>query len=148
MGADEVNAIRTILPLGVLLVAGACGGGGGGDNGAIASPPSSAVTQPTDAPTTTGGPAVTDPPTATDAVSIQKQAFGPKAVTVKVGQTVTWTNKETDGDSHTVTFDAGDVRSPVLAPDATYAHTFTTPGTFAYHCSIHADMHGVVVVTA
>ena len=111
---------------------------------ALSSPP---TTQAMDMSTMATSPAVTDQPTATDAVTISNQAFGPKAVSVKVGQTVTWTNGETDGDSHTVTFDTGAPKSGVLAPGGTYSRAFTTPGTFAYHCSIHPDMHGVVVVT-
>ena len=125
---------------GPLVVLAACGGGGGGTTAASTSPSM-------DMSTMASSPVVTDAPIATNAVTILNQAFGPKAVSVKVGTTVTWTNGESDGDSHTVTFDAGGTKSGVLAPGATYTHTFTTAGTFAYHCSIHPDMHGVVVVT-
>ncbi len=138
-----MQALRTTLAAGVLLVAAACGSAGTG--GTSARPATSAVTQAAGGPTTTAAPAVTVAPTSTDAVAMQNQAFGPKAITVKVGQTVTWTNM--DVDSHTVTFDAGDVKSGVLAPNSTFAHLFGAAGTFAYHCTIHADMHGVVVVT-
>jgi plastocyanin len=29
----------------------------------------------------------------------------------------------------------------------TYSHTFTTPGTYHYQCTIHSGMTGVVIVT-
>ena len=39
-----------------------------------------------------------------------------------------------------------ELNSAVLGHLAQYSHTFTTAGTFAYHCSIHTSMHGTVVV--
>jgi plastocyanin len=35
-----------------------------------------------------------------------------------------------------------------MPPGATFTTTFTTPGTFAYHCSIHPFIHGTVIVTS
>jgi plastocyanin len=35
-----------------------------------------------------------------------------------------------------------------MSPGATFTTTFTTPGTFAYHCNIHPFMHGTVIVTS
>jgi plastocyanin len=86
-------------------------------------------------------------PVATDAVTIENFAFGPTAVTVKVGTTVTWTNR--DDEAHTVFFAFDGSRSPILVNNANIYHkTFTTPGTYTYHCTIHPFMTGVVVVTA
>jgi plastocyanin len=83
---------------------------------------------------------------AATAVSIDNFAFAPATVAVKTGATVTWTNN--DGEPHTVAFDDGQARSPVLsAPSATFSHTFTHAGTFTYHCSIHAYMSGTVTVS-
>ena len=84
-------------------------------------------------------------PVSTNLVAIQSFAFGPQAVTVKVGATVTWTQQ--DEDSHTVTADDGSFASAPLANGQTYTHTFTAAGTYAYHCSIHPFMHGTVVVS-
>jgi plastocyanin len=71
--------------------------------------------------------------------------FSPLTVTVNVGQTVTWTNGGSIG--HTVTFDGGPTFSQPLHAGATVTRTFTTAGTFAYHCSIHGpSMHGTIVV--
>lgn len=88
---------------------------------------------------------------ANGAVSIkesdERYSFNPGTVYVNVGESVTWTNG-TDA-PHTVTSDSGDeLASDQLAEDATYDHTFSATGTFAYHCTIHAYMKGSVVVLA
>jgi plastocyanin len=84
-------------------------------------------------------------PVATDHVAIQGFAFGPATVTVKPGTTVTWAQQ--DEDQHTVTADDASFASTPLITGATFTHTFTTPGTYHYHCAIHPFMHGTVVVT-
>jgi plastocyanin len=78
------------------------------------------------------------------AVSIQGFAFQTASLTISVGETVTWTNH--DSVSHTVTADDGSFTSDPIAPGASYQHTFTTAGSFAYHCSIHPSMKATVVV--
>jgi len=40
------------------------------------------------------------------------------------------------------------LQSPVLNQNDTYTHTFSSPGTYPYICSIHPFMHGTVVVTS
>jgi plastocyanin len=68
-------------------------------------------------------------------------------LTVKTGTVVTWVNQ--DGVSHTITSDTG---SPVafssdsLSNGASYTFTFTLPGTYTYHCSIHPSMKGTIIV--
>jgi len=85
-------------------------------------------------------------PTATDKVSITNFSFSPASITVKKGSAVTWTNN--DSVTHTVTADSGTgPNSGDLAPGKTYSFTYNSTGTFAYHCSIHTDMHGSVTVT-
>ena len=84
-------------------------------------------------------------PVAADAVTIRNFAFGPQIVTVKLGETVHWTNQ--DSEAHTVTSDAGAFNSPVLQPGAGFSFTFTKPGTYRYHCTIHPFMTGKVVVS-
>jgi plastocyanin len=89
----------------------------------------------------------TGPAVATDAVNIEGFAFKPGGITVKQGSTVTWTNK--DDEAHTVFFMFDSSRSPLLVNSAnTYTKTFTTAGTFVYHCTIHPFMTGTVTVTA
>ncbi|AJF62526.1 MAG: Blue (Type 1) copper protein [archaeon GW2011_AR20] len=78
-------------------------------------------------------------------VKITGFAFSPAELTVKVGDTVTWVNE--DSVKHTVTSDSGsELSSPLFAKSETYSHTFNTPGTFAYHCNVHPDMTGKVIV--
>ena len=77
-------------------------------------------------------------------VSIAGFAFSPGTVTVTEGDTVTWTND--DATAHTATGDGFD--SERLDPGQTATITFSTAGTYAYGCAIHAQMQGTVVVEA
>jgi plastocyanin len=83
---------------------------------------------------------------ATASVNIQNIAFNPASITVNAGDTVNWTNN--DSVAHTVTSDTSGVFNMSSAPGSTVSFTFNTPGTFAYHCNIHPNMHGTVVVLA
>jgi plastocyanin len=80
-------------------------------------------------------------------VNIKDFAFNPNTLMVKTGTTVTWVNL--DMAPHTIASDPG---SPVafssgsLSTGASYQFTFSQPGTFAYHCSIHPKMTGTIVV--
>jgi plastocyanin len=79
------------------------------------------------------------------AVSIVDFAFQPASIEVPAGSTVTWTN--TGAAPHTVTADDGSFDSGKLGPGASFNQTFTTPGTYTYHCEVHPQMTGTVVVT-
>jgi plastocyanin len=76
--------------------------------------------------------------------TIDKFAFAPKELTVKVGSTVAWTNK--DDTPHTVTSDDGVFASPVMDTEQGFQFTFHKPGRYPYHCKLHPNMTGVVVV--
>ncbi|AOS93610.2 amidase [Mycobacterium intracellulare subsp. chimaera] len=78
-------------------------------------------------------------------VTIDGFAFAPPNLTVPAGTTVTWTNR--DEEPHTVAASDGSFHSPGMGTGATFAHTFSAPGTFDYVCSIHPMMRGTVVVT-
>jgi plastocyanin len=80
-----------------------------------------------------------------NAVSIVDFAFQPASIEVPAGSTVTWTN--TGAVTHTVTADDGAFDSGQLKPGTSFSQTFTTPGTYTYHCEIHPQMTGTVVVT-
>src|SRR5262245_60348026 len=80
------------------------------------------------------------------AVKIVGFAFAPDSVTVKVGDTVQWTNG--DGATHTATADDGTWDTGNISGGSSASVTFDTAGTFAYHCAIHSSMHGTVVVEA
>ena len=85
-------------------------------------------------------------PTEPNAVNINNFSFSPKELTVAVGTTVTWTNK--DEEPHTVV-NAGSppaFKSTALDEDDKFSFTFTKPGTYRYFCSVHPFMTATVVV--
>jgi plastocyanin len=77
-------------------------------------------------------------------------AYSPNPVQVSVGTTVTWTNDDlqphtaTSGENATPDgiFDSG-----IMAPGATFEHTFTESGEFPYFCLLHPNMVGTVSVS-
>jgi plastocyanin len=77
-------------------------------------------------------------------VKIDNFSFGPAAITVPVGATVTWTNR--DDIPHTVVSDDKVFKSKVLDTDEKFSYTFSKPGTYSYFCSVHPKMTGKVVV--
>ncbi|MFI5219157.1 MAG: cupredoxin domain-containing protein [Bacteroidia bacterium] len=76
-------------------------------------------------------------------VWMQSNAFTPGTRTVTVNTTVTWTNK--DGAAHTVT-SSSFTGSGNIASGGTFNHTFTAAGTYDYHCALHSNMNGKVIV--
>jgi plastocyanin len=79
-------------------------------------------------------------------VEIIKFKFFPQEVTVKVGDTVRWTNAE-KRQYHSVWFEqAGDPEAPYIFPGETTTRAFDKPGTFPYRCGPHPEMTGVVHV--
>ena len=79
-------------------------------------------------------------------VAISGFSFSPRDVTVSVGDSVTWTNS--DAQAHTATADDGSFDTDSIGNGASKSVTFSTAGTFAYHCEIHPTMTGTVVVEA
>ena len=84
------------------------------------------------------------PSNGTLTVSIQNHAFDPTLLDVPRRTTVTWVNNDTD--AHTVTADDGLFDSGVLQPGASYSVWFSGSGTVTYHCKIHPEMKGSLVV--
>ena len=80
----------------------------------------------------------------TTQVKIDNFSFGPAELTVPVGTTVTWTNR--DDIPHTVVNTDKVFKSKVLDTDETFSFTFDKAGTYPYFCSIHPKMTGKVVV--
>ena len=94
-----------------------------------------------------GSPRVTanDQPSAVNAeVKIDNFVFGPDTLTVPVGATVTWTNK--DDIPHTTVSTDGVFKSKVMDTDEKFSYTFAKAGTYPYYCTIHPKMTGKVVV--
>ena len=79
-------------------------------------------------------------------VKIDNFSFGPAALTVPVGTTVTWINR--DDIPHTVvsTDDPKTFKSKVLDTDEKFSFTFSKAGSYPYFCSIHPKMTGKVIV--
>ena len=81
---------------------------------------------------------------ASTTVTIKDFDFAPAAVTVNVGDTVTWTNA---GPSpHSATANDGSFDTGVYGEGGSRSHTFDQAGTFSYICTPHPFMKGTVTV--
>jgi plastocyanin len=98
-------------------------------------------------------------------VAIQDFTFTPQTITIKAGQSVTWTNTGSsvlDVTSDTMVFESGNmmVGGGGNASDSSssqggvFSFTFTTPGTYTYYSMLHppsdpasANFTGTVIVT-
>lgn len=151
---DKCTPLARIVSRGALYVSlaamvtlAACGTTSGATNTSPTDTPAPAATATTAAPTAT-----TNPPAATVKIvgaSFSTYGFSPGSVTVKVGDTVEWVNNSTV--PHTSTSDSGSALSwdsgAIDTGGGTFSFTFTKAGTYTYHCSFHASMHGTIVVT-
>ena len=139
--------------IGSLVALSACGGGDDDGGDATAAATTAPATTPAEVASPTATPEPTPVPTATPApvpvtdVDIRFFAFNPGDVEIKVGESVKWTVGDDDV-THTVTADDGTFTSGELStePGTAYQISFDFPGEYAYHCEIHADMTGTVVV--
>ncbi|MCP3373127.1 cupredoxin domain-containing protein [Bradyrhizobium cajani] len=77
------------------------------------------------------------------AVHIDNFVFQPAELKIKVGTTVTWTNR--DDIPHTIV-SAGKFRSKTLDTDDKFSFTFTNAGDYKYFCSLHPHMTGMIKV--
>jgi plastocyanin len=87
--------------------------------------------------------------------SLTDTAYQPNPIQVSVGNTVTWTNN--DSQPHTVTsgsngqpdnkFNSSPNFSPLLNPGQTFSFTFTQAGNYPYFCMLHPNMVGTVSVS-
>lgn len=71
--------------------------------------------------------------------------YVPNPIRVRVGQTITWTNKDTD--PHDVTSEKYAFFSGPLAMGGSFRWTPLKPGTYAYFCTIHPEMRGTIIVS-
>lgn len=113
------------LALGAVLALGACNGAG-----AYGSPGGSSV--------------------GTKNVSVTNDAFTPVTVRPNDAGLVVWT-WNSGGVVHHIVFEDTTIASPGDQSSGTFSHTFTTPGTYRYRCTIHSTafgsgMHGTVVL--
>lgn len=78
-------------------------------------------------------------------IQIEKFAYSPSTLTIKVGNTIKWTNL--DSAPHTVTSSSGnELASSRLSQGQSYSHTFSQAGTYAYYCTYHPSMKATIIV--
>jgi len=77
-------------------------------------------------------------------IKIDNFTFSPQTLTVPVGATITWINR--DDVPHTVADTGKRFKSVALDTDDKFSFTFTTPGEFPYFCGIHTHMTGKIIV--
>ena len=87
-----------------------------------------------------------------NASTLGDKAYSPNPAEIKAGETVTWTND--DSQIHTATSgtvgaeDSGTVfDSSILSPKATFDFKFDQAGEYDYYCTLHPQMVGKVVVS-
>jgi plastocyanin len=87
--------------------------------------------------------AAADAPTpATHKVTIEGTRFQPEVVTVKVGDSIEWVNK--DPFPHTATSRAESFDSGEIGPGKSWTYTARTKGEFAYICTLHPTMRAML----
>lgn len=107
------------------------------------------VTNATGSANMTGGASISIVP---NAATLGNKSYSPNPGEVKVGQSVTWTNDDTQ--IHTATsgmvgaedsgqlFDTG-----VMTPGSTKSLTIAEAGEYDYYCTLHPQMLGKIVVS-
>jgi plastocyanin len=129
-----MNMRRILLALCAVVALAAAGCGG--SNGSSTSSGSSSGASTAAASSSGGG----------VAIKMQNIAFDPKAVTVKVGQKVTWTNEDTV--DHNVTSQSGEtIKSDNFGKGGTFSFTPKTAGKISYVCTLHPGMTATLTVT-
>jgi plastocyanin len=80
-------------------------------------------------------------------VIIKDFKFIPQEITIQVGQTLRWENRE-KRQYHSVWFEALGEAEPedYLFPEDSYQRSFDKPGVYPYRCGPHPEMTGTVTV--
>jgi plastocyanin len=91
-----------------------------------------------------GGSDTSKPVATTEVEMVKSYRFDPKAIEIKAGDTVTWTNE--DNFTHTVQVEGQEDHK--VGQGESVEITFDKPGTYHYICTLHSqDMDGTVIVT-
>lgn len=143
--------VLAVLGLGFGGLAMATAQDGTPETDALGTPCASPVASPT-----AGTPTVAGTPTSVDgcpaeggdalAVDITDFAYDPDPVTVAVGGTVSWTNRDPVPHTATALEDREMLQTSRLDQGESYDQTFDEAGTFEYFCEFHANMRGTIVV--
>lgn len=142
----NTGKVRTSLFLAALLT-GVAGCASGGGSPAPTSAPASTASAGMPMGSSSAMPSTAQgmPSSAATSITIKGFAFG-DPITVSPGATVTVTNMDTA--EHTVTADQGQAFDVEVKGGGGMA-TFTAPsqpGTYAFHCTYHPNMHGTLTV--
>ena len=78
-------------------------------------------------------------------VAIQNFTFNPRILMVPTGTTVTWVNEQ-QSTAHNIYSYNGTFQSKNLNTGDNYSFKFTKSGTYRYHCTIHPNMTGTIIV--
>jgi plastocyanin len=113
----------------------ACGSYGSSSSGATSSSSASSSSSSGASSSNAGATAST--------ITIQNFSFSTPD-SVSPGATITVDNK--DGTAHTVTSDDGDAFDDAASAGKTTFTAPSKPGTYPFHCNIHPEMHGTLVV--
>jgi plastocyanin len=81
---------------------------------------------------------------AANTIEMDGTGFVPSELTVTVGETVTWVNR--DPFPHNVTSAAGHFSSHDMQPDQQWQFTPQVEGRFPYVCTLHPGMAGTLIV--
>ena len=77
-------------------------------------------------------------------IMIDNFKFSPIPLTVAVGSTITWVNR--DDIPHSIVFPALGVRSHTMDTNQSFNFHFEKSGTYDYICGLHPFMRGKIVV--
>jgi plastocyanin len=123
--------MRRLAPLAVLLTAllAACGGGGGGGGGGSQQSASSKSC-----------------PQGATVIKMQDIQFHPRNASVKMGDTVCWTNE--DSVQHDAVADSGAFKSALFGKGQTFTWKADTAGTIKYVCTVHPNMTAELKVSS
>jgi plastocyanin len=80
----------------------------------------------------------------THTVTMEGMRFQPEALTVAVGDTIVWVNK--DVVPHTVTSDAAGFDSKDIQGGQSWRYTARSKGDFPYVCTLHPSMKALLYV--
>ncbi|MFF4838281.1 plastocyanin/azurin family copper-binding protein [Streptomyces sp. NPDC001315] len=81
-------------------------------------------------------------------VVMSNYAFSPRSLTITAGDTVTWVNQDQAPHDVKTTSGPESIHSPLLSKGGSWSHTFTTPGSYGYVCTVHPGMSAQLVVKA
>jgi plastocyanin len=128
-------AARLLLAVLCAVTLVACGSSGSSSSGATSSSSASS--------SSSSGASSSNAAATASTITIQNFSFSTPD-SVSPGATITVDNK--DGTAHTVTSDDGDAFDDAASAGKTTFTAPTKPGTYPFHCNIHPEMHGTLVV--